>query len=86
VAHHQEKFNGSGYPAGLSGQNIPKASRIIAVVDALEAMTHDRPYRPRLGTREAMQEIRRGAGIQFDPDVVDALVRLWESASLPGVI
>ncbi len=85
IVHHQEKFNGSGYPAGLAGQSIPLTSRIIAVVDALEAMTHERPYRPRLRPREAMEEIRRGAGDQFDPAVVDALVRLWESGRLPGV-
>lgn len=86
VTHHQEKFDGSGYPAGLSGQSIPKSSRIIAVVDALEAMTHQRPYRPRLSPEDAMKEIRRGAGLQFDPAVVAALARLWESGTLPDVV
>jgi HD-GYP domain-containing protein (c-di-GMP phosphodiesterase class II) len=84
IAHHQERFNGSGYPEGLSGQSIPVTSRIIAVADALEAMTHERPYRPRMDPADAMREIQRGAGDQFDPAIVAVLVRLWKSGNLPG--
>jgi len=79
VVHHHERFNGTGYPEGLSGTAIPLASRIIAVVDAFEAMTRDRPYRDRLGADEAMKEIRTLAGVQFDPDVVAALERIRNS-------
>jgi HD-GYP domain-containing protein (c-di-GMP phosphodiesterase class II) len=84
IAHHQEKFNGSGYPAGLSGQSIPMTSRIIAVADAIEAMTHERPYRPLLSLEEAMGELTRGAGDHFDPAIVEVIVRLWKSGNLPG--
>ncbi len=82
VVHHHEKFNGTGYPEGLSGTGIPLASRIIAVVDAFEAMTMGRPYRDRLGIEAAVKEIRREAGSQFDPDVVNALEKLLKSGSL----
>jgi HD-GYP domain-containing protein (c-di-GMP phosphodiesterase class II) len=84
IAHHQEKFNGSGYPGGLAGQSIPMTSRIIAVADAIEAMTHERPYRPRLSLDEAMAELRKGSGDQFDPAIVDVTVRLWKSGNLIG--
>jgi HD-GYP domain-containing protein (c-di-GMP phosphodiesterase class II) len=82
VFHHHEKFNGTGYPEGLSGTGIPLASRILAVVDAFEAMTRGRPYRDRLDLDGAVKEIRAGAGSQFDPAVVDALEALWKAGSL----
>jgi HD-GYP domain-containing protein (c-di-GMP phosphodiesterase class II) len=84
VFHHHEKFDGTGYPDGLSGSQIPKSSRIIAVVDAFEAMTGKRPYREQLSADAAVQEIKKGAGIQFDPDVVAVLEKLWRSGNLPG--
>jgi len=83
VFHHHEKYDGTGYPKGLAGTQIPQSSRIIAVVDALEAMTGDRPYKERLSLKAAVEEIKHGSGIQFDPQVVEALVRLWKSRSLP---
>ncbi len=82
VVHHHEKFNGTGYPEGLSGTGIPLASRIIAVVDAYEAMTMGRPYRERLGIEAAVNAIRGEAGAHFDPAVVEALEKLWKSGSL----
>jgi HD-GYP domain-containing protein (c-di-GMP phosphodiesterase class II) len=74
VRFHHERWDGAGYPDGLSGARIPLASRIIAVCDAYGAMTCDRPYRAALDPEEALGEIRAGAGSQFDPAVVRALV------------
>jgi GAF domain-containing protein len=74
VRFHHERWDGSGYPDGLSGPRIPLASRIISVCDAYGAMTCDRPYRNAMASREALREIRAGAGSQFDPAVVTALL------------
>jgi len=73
VRHHHERFDGEGYPDGLAGDEIPLAARIFAVADALDAMTTDRPYRPGLTIDQAREEIRAGAGAQFDPTVVEQL-------------
>jgi diguanylate cyclase (GGDEF)-like protein/putative nucleotidyltransferase with HDIG domain len=78
LAHH-ERLDGRGYPRGLSGDDIPVEARVLAVADAYEAMTADRPYRGSLGPEEAAAELRRGAGTQFDADVVDALLRTLSS-------
>jgi HD-GYP domain-containing protein (c-di-GMP phosphodiesterase class II) len=75
LAHH-ERWDGEGYPAGLSGKAIPVAARIVAVVDAFDAMTHDRPYRSGCSADEAVTEISRGSGTQFDPQVVEAFLEL----------
>jgi len=80
IYHHQEKWDGSGYPDGLKGEAIPLAARIIAVVDAFNAMTTDRPYRRALSREQAIAELKRGAGTQFDPMVVQVFVRLEEEA------
>lgn len=76
VLHHHERFDGGGYPAGLAGAEIPLWARIFAVVDALDAMTSDRPYREALDLEEAIAEVRAGAGNQFDPRCVEALEAL----------
>ena len=73
LAHH-ERPDGRGYPQGLSGDEIPLEARILAVGDAYEAMTSDRPYRKALGIERAIEELERGVGTQFDPDVVAALL------------
>jgi ribonuclease P protein subunit RPR2 len=73
VRHHHERWDGEGYPDGLSGEDIPLAARIFSVVDTLDAMTTDRPYRPGAPLAQARAEIRGMAGTQFDPAVVDAL-------------
>ena len=76
VRHEHERWDGAGYPDGLAGEAIPLGSRIILACDALHAMTSDRPYRDALPVGEAMAELRRHAGTQFDPCVVDALLRV----------
>jgi ribonuclease P protein subunit RPR2 len=75
VRSHHERWDGSGYPDGLSEEEIPKGARIFAVADALDAMTTDRPYRPRLTWDAAVDEILRESGHQFDPQVVSAFAR-----------
>ncbi|ABQ26131.1 metal dependent phosphohydrolase [Geotalea uraniireducens Rf4] len=74
VLSHHEKFDGSGYPARLRGDDIPLNARIISVADTFDAMTTDRPYRKALSKESAMAELRRCSGTQFDPTVVEAFV------------
>jgi len=78
IYHHHERYNGHGYIDGKAGEDIPLGARIIAVADAYEAMTSDRPYRKALSREEAVSELKRNAGTQFDPKVVDAFLRLLE--------
>jgi HD-GYP domain-containing protein (c-di-GMP phosphodiesterase class II) len=79
VRSSHEHLDGSGYPDGLSGDAIPLGSRIIAACDAFNAMTSDRPYRKTRAAADAVIELRRCAGTQFDPDVVEALAQLIET-------
>lgn len=78
VRHHHEFFDGSGYPDGLAGEDIPLGSRIIAVVDAFNAMVSPRSYKQPFDARFALDQIARNRGRQFAPEVVDAFVRVWE--------
>jgi len=71
VLHHQERYDGKGYPEGLQGNSIPVGSRIIAVIDTFDAMTTDRPYRKAMPKEKALQEIKKCSGTQFDPNIVD---------------
>ncbi|GAP10438.1 protein containing uncharacterized domain HDIG [Bellilinea caldifistulae] len=80
LAHH-ERYDGSGYPYGLSGDAIPLGSRILAVVDAFGAMTTDRVYRPALSFRDALAELKRCAGTDFDPKVVDVFLEMMNADS-----
>ncbi|HLM09410.1 MAG TPA: HD domain-containing phosphohydrolase [Thermoleophilaceae bacterium] len=73
VRSTHERWDGSGYPDGLAGTAIPLPSRVVAVCDAFDAMTHDRAYRPALTPVRAVWELHKGAGSQFDPDLVDGL-------------
>jgi HD-GYP domain-containing protein (c-di-GMP phosphodiesterase class II) len=74
VLHHHERYDGSGYPHGLEGKAIPLGSRIIAVLDAFDAMTSERPHRRPRAEREACEELLIGKGGQFDADIVDAFL------------
>ena len=74
VRHHHERFDGSGYPDGLSGEDIPSGSRLILVIDAFDAMTSDRPYRRAMPVTDAAKELVRCSGSQFDPRVVRAFL------------
>jgi diguanylate cyclase (GGDEF)-like protein/putative nucleotidyltransferase with HDIG domain len=75
VLHHHERWDGTGYPDGLAGEEIPLGARIIFVADAYEAMTSDRAYRSRLTPQEAVAELERCAGTQFDPEIVSVFAR-----------
>ena len=79
VRHHHERWDGRGYPDGLSGDAIPIGARIVAVCDAFDAMTSDRPYRPQMAVADACEELRSGAGRQFDPDCANLLVEVLTS-------
>lgn len=84
VAHtHHERWDGKGYPRGLEGEEIPLPGRIVAVADTFEAITHDRPFREAESAEKALEEIRRERGEQFDPEVVDALLRVKEGEPDP---
>ncbi|MGI8423484.1 MAG: HD-GYP domain-containing protein [Chloroflexota bacterium] len=76
VVHHHERWDGAGYPYGLSGDRIPLDGRIVAVADAYDAMTSDRPYRTRFSVSHATKEIETGMGSQFDPEVARAFLAL----------
>ncbi len=76
VRHHHEHYDGSGYPDGLVGDEIPLGSRIILVSDAYEAMTSDRVYRKAIGHERALEQLRKYSGVQFDPNVVNAFERV----------
>ena len=77
VLHHHEWYDGRGYPHGLRGEEIPVGARIVAIADAYEAMVAGRPYRLAVSHDEAMAELRRHAGIQFDPQLVDQFIELF---------
>lgn len=86
IRHHHERYDGGGYPDGLQGDDIPLEARILSVADSYEAITSNRPYRRARSPREALQEIRKGAGSQFDPEVVEAFESAFEDGQLdlPG--
>ncbi len=82
VLYHHERYNGSGYPYGLKGEQIPFDARVFAILDTLDAMTSDRPYRGALPFAAAKEEIQKEAGSMFDPDIVDAFADVPETAWL----
>jgi HD-GYP domain-containing protein (c-di-GMP phosphodiesterase class II) len=79
VRHHHERWDGSGYPDGLTGEAIPLAARVFAVADALDALTTDRPYRPAISFAQAREVVLAGAGSQFDPEVVAAYQQISDA-------
>lgn len=77
IHQHHERIDGSGYPQGLKGDDIIQGARILAVADVVEAMASHRPYRPTMGIDAALEEISSKRGVFYDPDVVDACLRLF---------
>jgi HD-GYP domain-containing protein (c-di-GMP phosphodiesterase class II) len=86
VRHHHERFDGSGYPDGLAGEAIPLIARVIAACDAYSAMTTDRAYRPAMPPADAISELQRGSGSQFDPQVVQALCQVVAGDATPAAV
>ncbi len=82
VLYHHERWDGSGYPSGCRGTQIPEGARLLAVVDAFDAMTSTRPYRRALHVSRALAEIERCAGTQFDPDMASAFLDAWNAGAL----
>lgn len=76
ILHHRERFDGKGYPRGLKGEEIPIGARIVAVVGSFLAMVSQRPYRRRFSVEEALEEVRKNSGTQFDPKVVDSFFKV----------
>jgi len=82
VYSHQERFDGTGYPRKLKGNEIPLGARIFSIADTLDAITSDRPYRPAQSLKAAREEIARWSGKQFDPEIVKVFLempdKIWE--------
>ncbi|GEM_PF-3583377 len=85
ILHHHTRYDGNGYPGGLTGEDLPLIARIIAVADAFDAMTTDRPYRHALPDEVAISELKKWAGKQFDPNLVDAFIELYESGEVDKI-
>ena len=84
VLYHHERWDGHGYPSGKAGEEIPLEARVLAVADAFDAMTSDRPYRRALSRVEALAEVERCAGTQFDPEIARVFLELFSEAELPA--
>ena len=85
VLYHHERWDGHGYPSGKAGEEIPLEARVLAVADAFDAMTSDRPYRRALSREEALTEVERCSGTQFDPEIVQVFLALFaEVERLPA--
>jgi HD-GYP domain-containing protein (c-di-GMP phosphodiesterase class II) len=85
VLYHHERWDGTGYPTGRAGEEIPVEARVLAIADAFDAMTSDRPYRRALSREEALAEVERCSGTQFDPEIVRVFLALFaEAERLPA--
>jgi HD-GYP domain-containing protein (c-di-GMP phosphodiesterase class II) len=84
IRHHHERFDGKGYPSRLAGKNIPLPSRIMTIADTFDAMTSTRAYRKALPVADAIAEIRRCTGTQFDPDIVPAFLACQSKIVIPS--
>lgn len=85
VLHHHERWDGSGYPHGLDGRAIPVEARVLGLADAFDAMTSRRAYRPPLSVEQALAEVRRCAGTQFDPELATTFVEGWNRGAIVAV-
>ncbi len=86
VLMHHEAYDGSGYPIGLDGENIPPSARLFAIVDAFDAITSSRPYRGALDPEIGIEAILSGRGVQFDPEMADRFVELYRQGALVDII
>ena len=86
ILRHHEKFDGTGYPDGLKGEEIPLGARILAVADAFEAMISRRPYRKSTSTPEAIKELKRQSGTQFDPQAINAFLKFTKKQSFKKLL
>jgi HD-GYP domain-containing protein (c-di-GMP phosphodiesterase class II) len=78
IRHHHERWDGKGYPDGLAGEQIPMLARIVSVVDAFDAMTSKRAYRDAMSREEALAELKKNSGEQFDPRALEAFLKVVE--------
>lgn len=85
IMTHHERYDGKGYPRGVKGENIPIEGRCLCIVDAFDAMTTDRPYRKALSYSDALMELRKNSGIQFDPQLTELFISLFEEGNITGV-
>lgn len=83
VLHHHEKWNGSGYPNGLTKEEIPIGSRIIAICDSIDAMRSNRPYRKIITDKDCYNEILKNRGIMYDPKITDCIIENWTNIVIP---
>jgi HD-GYP domain-containing protein (c-di-GMP phosphodiesterase class II) len=86
VLHHHENWDGSGYPNGLRGKDIPEESRLLAVVNAFDVMTSEQPYRPSVTPENAFKEIVSNSGSQFDPNMVEDFCRCWGRGDIHAIL
>jgi putative nucleotidyltransferase with HDIG domain len=86
VLHHHERWDGTGYPRRRAGEKIPLEARILTVADSFDAMTSTRPYRAPRGAPDALEELRRCAGTQFDPELVRAFAEAWGEGELDALV
>ena len=86
VLHHHERWDGEGYPRGRAGERIPLEARILTVADSFDAMTSTRPYRAPREADDALEELRRCAGSQFDPELVLAFAAAWGEGELDALV
>lgn len=82
ILTHHERYDGTGYPKGLKGEEIPVLSRVISIVDAFDVMTNERPYKEAMPIEESVEELKRCAGTQFDPGLVDVCIQAFTEKEL----
>jgi len=86
IRYHQERWDGTGYPIGLKGHDIPLMARIFSIVDAFDALTSERPYRKPIPMEEAVEYLREKASIHFDPEVVAEFAKMAEDGTLKKML